>query len=161
MSGDTTAAASEASPVDLSVGFTDCAGEQHIASPGIDETPGDAVEAPNTVYLRPARLPRCIFISRIHPETTEDEIVNHISARTGAPRASIVCRKISSRRNSEGRSFTASFRVLVPEDSYQAALAPNIWPINTIVREFIPKTRSGPSTTTKNASARSPSTMPT
>lgn len=113
------------------------------------------------ITIRPARLPRSVFISRIHPDTTEGEVVDHLSSRIGAPHSMIACRRINSQRCANNRSFTASFKVLVPEELFQATLSPDIWPNGSIVREFIPRSQPGSRTMPKNWSRRSRSTTPT
>lgn len=114
--------------------------------------------------LRPARRPCCIFVSRIHPETTEEEIVHHISSRVGTSRDVLACRKLNSRRSSSGgRSFTASFKVFAPQDLFSAIVSPDIWPADSIVREFTSRASKACSRIvpgSKNSSASSLSTTP-
>lgn len=122
---------------------------------------GGAPGRSDPVALRPAKLPKCIFISRVHPDTTEMDIVSHISSRAGVPSGMIACRGITPAHGRDGRAFTASFKVFVPEDAFLGVISPDIWPPGCIVREFVRKGRPNPASRSKNSSARSPSITPT
>lgn len=115
------------------------------SSPGLTSQMNPDPVGPTTncaTSIRPAMVPRQIFISRVHQDTTEEEIIEHISSHVSASRGQVACRRITPLLNRGGHSFSASFKVLVPDDLFSAVISPAIWPANSIVREFVPKTRS-------------------
>lgn len=120
----------------------------------------DIAAASDAVTLRPAVLLRSVFISRVHPDTTESDIAGHVSSHIGIQRDLLSCRRIDRLRNEVG-SFSASFKIIVPDALFNAVVSPDIWPNGTVVREFVPRRPSESRADSKNVLAKLPSTTPT
>jgi hypothetical protein len=83
--------------------------------------------------LRSVEPKLTLFISRIHPEVTEDKVKDYL-VESGITQSEIECAKLNSRYNSY-----QSFKVALPRRLSDTVLQADFWPAGTLVREFINK----------------------
>lgn len=87
--------------------------------------------------LQPGNVFRDIYISRLSPSTTVDNVVEHI--KTNVPDltdADVRCKSLVPKdKKAEDLDFI-SFKVSVMEKFFEKAVDPGIWPTYVLVREF-------------------------
>lgn len=91
--------------------------------------------------LKAVEQPKILFVSRLHADTSESEVLDNIirileSVQTSVDRSSISCRKIVPRMR--GNSIVSSFKIVLPASFFEIISCSDFWPTNAIVREFSP-----------------------
>lgn len=86
-----------------------------------------------------------LYISRLHPSTTSEQIITHISAKIGVDVSSdLTCNVlIPKNRNIEDLSFI-SFKIRVNTNVLDKVTDPSIWPVGIIIRDFKYRPRAVP-----------------
>lgn len=94
------------------------------------------------VVVTPAPRNRVIFLSRLSPDTTEDQLLAHVKLKySSSPLASqFFCRKITSRMRPQSEALLASFKLFAPPELFEAVCSRRFWPDGVLVKEFIPRT---------------------
>ena len=78
--------------------------------------------------VAPPERRRNIFISRLHPDTTEADIITAVESKTGI---NIVCSKLKTRFDSY-----ASFCVGASADSFESLMNPEVWDEGVLFKPF-------------------------
>jgi hypothetical protein len=82
---------------------------------------------------------RFLVLSRIHPDTTSDKIVNFIRRKTGL--TNIRCHLMIPRGKTVNELEYVSFKVGVEVDDYSTLMVPELWPAKVLVRDFEKRNR--------------------
>lgn len=99
---------------------------------------GEPISLPDT--RRPQPQPnlnmKSIFVSRLHPRTSCEEIINYLLSIQIDVTAEFKCTKlVKLDQNLDGLRFV-SFKLTVPATCFKALVDPSIWPKSVAVREF-------------------------
>lgn len=110
---------------------------------------GRPVEERQAVKRKANPLTKSIWISKFHPETTTDEIENYIIENTDIKdKSKFKCVKLVKKEQDVTTMSFVSFKIDVTPEVFEALIAPENWPQNKHVREFI---RMAPPKPTVNA----------
>ncbi|XP_041449634.1 uncharacterized protein LOC121404365 [Drosophila obscura] len=83
-----------------------------------------------------AVVPRkAIFVSRLIPEDTPDDVKLHLSSYLQSPPDNFIITKF----NFTHKRNISSFKILLPDSLVSKALEPAAWPEHTIMHEFLPR----------------------
>lgn len=77
-----------------------------------------------------------IFVTKLHPSTSEADIVNHIDAKLKIGAQKIVCRKLVKRDVDLSNVDFISFKVLVKSPNFLDVLGKSFWPKEIQARLF-------------------------
>lgn len=90
--------------------------------------------------LQPGTVYRDIYISRLSPETTVDDVINYIkNSKEEFKELEIRCKLlVPNGKNAQDLDFI-SFKVSVQDKDFQSVVDPSIWPNYVLVREFTAK----------------------
>lgn len=106
------------------------------APPVITGTKKDIAAFPIKIVPAHSAVQKCaLYISRLSPDTTSDQIVQMVKQALSIDDATAYC-LIRQGTNTATLSFL-SFKVLVPLSLRDKALSPDTWPLGLSVREFI------------------------
>ncbi|KAM7292690.1 hypothetical protein ISCGN_025828 [Ixodes scapularis] len=94
---------------------------------------GSAKASKLRVVAKPPRK-RALFVSRLHPETTSDELSEIVSSALGCQ--SFSCTKLAARYDTY-----ASFHVIVNEEDFEKLVCPDLWPEGCLFRPFLGRLR--------------------
>lgn len=84
------------------------------------------------------KFDRSLWISRLHPETTTDQILEYVMSKTDCnDKSSFFCKKLVKRDADLSLLQFVSFKVDVNNEHFQCLIDPNVWPKTVRVREFI------------------------
>lgn len=99
----------------------------------------------NSSDLKTAALSKQVYVSFLHPSTTEEEIMDHIKQKAGlVDDQPLACKKlISPGRNLDELSFV-SFKITCSETNFPKIIDAAIWPKQIAVREFVNRKSSRP-----------------
>lgn len=91
---------------------------------------------------RPVRnvntMSKAIFVSPFHPETTIEEVTNYIVTHTDAKEETkFKCTKLVKKDADITKMKSVSFKIDVTPEVYDILIAPDNWPKNKRIREFI------------------------
>lgn len=91
----------------------------------------------SSTKLIPAKT-KTIFVSRLKPSTSCEEVLDHlVSSNLIANQSDAKCFKlVKSGRDLSELSFV-SFKLVVPEESFELIIDPSVWPEKIAVREFV------------------------
>lgn len=97
--------------------------------------------------LKSADSWKSIYVSMLHPTTTEDQLIDYVLGLNLKPNlnsSDLLCRKLlaSNRRIEELRFL--SFKISVPDDIFDMLIDPAMWPKTVAVREFVNRSRQTP-----------------
>ena len=87
-----------------------------------------------SVGLRTVEQRFSLFISRIHPEVTDDIVKDYL---TRNKITDFECEKLKTKYNTY-----CSFRVILPQKVMESVLNESFWPSGTLVKEFLSKKRT-------------------
>lgn len=77
--------------------------------------------------------PKQIFVSRLKPDLTSNDIISHLTLNHNISNDLIIrCTKIS-----KPNSFVSSFKMFVPPSQFDYLCSPNFWPSGTLLKEFV------------------------
>ena len=82
--------------------------------------------------------PADIFIYGVHPDTTEEDIVNDLSE------SGIVIESKDIIKKSKDDAPLKSFKISVKAEDLQKSLDPSVWPLRVKVREYIYYSKKSP-----------------
>jgi hypothetical protein len=81
-----------------------------------------------------------LYVSMLHPETTEESVIKLISTAMKSTATDFNCVKFLP-RNMKDPTFI-SFKIGMPEDLLEGSLNPTLWPSGVAIREFIDRPRN-------------------
>jgi hypothetical protein len=87
---------------------------------------------------------KTFVISRVHPATTSDGIINYIKERTGIE--NIRCQLMLAKGRTISDVDFVSFKICAAEADYAELMRPEVWPAKVLVRDFVksnPRRRGG------------------
>lgn len=84
--------------------------------------------------LRTVEQKLVLFVSRIHPEVTEDKVKDYLN-RNGVQ--DTTCEKLNTRYNTY-----CSYKVTLSKNHSESVLNANFWPAGTLIREFVNRRKS-------------------
>lgn len=98
---------------------------------------------PQSDVLRPyRRFDRSIWVSRFHPETTIDQVMDYIVGKMGdVDKQNFNCRKLVKKDADLSSMQFVSFKIDVMDDFFEKLSDPQIWPKYILVREFFSERR--------------------
>jgi hypothetical protein len=80
-----------------------------------------------------------LYVSMLHPETTEDSVIKLLSNALGNTQEEYTCVKLLP-RNMPTPTFI-SFKVGMSDDLFEKSLDPAVWPNGVAIREFVSRPR--------------------
>ncbi|XP_041449637.1 uncharacterized protein LOC121404368 [Drosophila obscura] len=92
------------------------------------------VSAPG-LQLRAVVPQKAIFVSRLLPETTPEDVKLHLSHYLHTPPDAFVITKF----NFKNKRNISSFKIFLPDSLLSKALEPSAWPEHRILHEFLPR----------------------
>lgn len=95
---------------------------------------GKPLSPPKPKSVARPKPERAIWLSRIHRDTTEDELFNYIKGTIGIEPTD-VCKLVKKGRDISTYSFV-SFRIGCTQANFQTLSNPMYWPSNSQIREF-------------------------
>lgn len=99
---------------------------------------GRAVEERQIVPRNSNPLSKSIWISKFHPETTPEELENYIVEHTEVKdKSKFKCSKLVKKDQDVTNMSFVSFKIDVTPENFGILIAPENWPQNKHVREFI------------------------
>lgn len=102
------------------------------------QTPVNKIVGTNSANdLRSVEAMKHVVVSQLHPETTEEELVDFVKKKLDTDAEIRAKPLIPKDRNREDLSFI-TFKLLVPESIYCSVLSPELWPKGITVRDFVP-----------------------
>lgn len=97
---------------------------------------GKALSPPQLKHMARPKPEKAVWISRIHRDTTEEDISNYIKGSIGIAPTEFQVRKLVKK----GRDITTysfvSFYVACTQANFNTLMNPNHWPSNSQIREF-------------------------
>lgn len=102
-----------------------------------------------SVVVQPKRTPKptfskSIWVSRLGPSTTEEEIADYICENTPiVDRAKFSVHKLVKKDRDLSTLKFVSFKVAVNDDEFDILIDPDVWPENLLVRRFHEETTLG------------------
>lgn len=113
-------------------------------SPGSSnsDSANDVLNPVGLVVVPPAPRSKVVFLSRLSPDTTEDQLIAHVKLKcAGLTSASkLVCRKLTSKFRPPSDALLSSFKLFVPSELFDKICNSTFWPTGVLVKEFIPRT---------------------
>lgn len=97
----------------------------------------------NDSELSSVETRRWVFVSQLHPSTNDDSFTEYVKKRLNDHDNKLKIQAfalVPKERNRSELNFI-SFKLNIPESSFDAVLNPDIWPKGVIVREFINEQR--------------------
>ena len=79
---------------------------------------------------------KAIFLSRLHPSTTSEDIISHIKESTCSD---LLFECISLKGRHQTR--VASFKLIVPDELFDILLSSDFWPPGIVIHEFVQRPR--------------------
>lgn len=85
----------------------------------------------------PGSTKKFLFVSRLHPSTTQEAVISHISDKTGIVDPSdIICYALIPKHRLISDLSFISFKIGVNADMFDKITDPTVWPVGIFVREF-------------------------
>ncbi|KAL9925421.1 uncharacterized protein ACN2A1_013052 isoform 1-T3 [Glossina fuscipes fuscipes] len=81
---------------------------------------------------------KAIFVSRLAPETSVDNVKSYLAAKV--PSVNLKRVSIFKMAPSQSRAIS-SFKILVPTENSDMLLNKSLWPVGSLIKEFIPRDR--------------------
>lgn len=102
----------------------------------LHQTRSQAVFAidPSDVRLASVEPKKCIFVSRLKPNTSISDVIRHVMQRIKVDKDHVSCLKITPKTILN--PYFAAFKLDVPENVFEIVLSPEFWPANVVAREF-------------------------
>lgn len=101
---------------------------QSLAS--VPSTPSSAVTPTNDVVLTAVPKPMSVFVSRLNPQTTVQQVTSYICLKLGYSNA------IKVKKLTNNRKAVSSFKIDVTGDLVNSLLQKDFWPDGTFVNSF-------------------------
>lgn len=79
---------------------------------------------------------KAIWVSRLHRETTEDELASYIKDSIGIPATDFVVRKLVKKDRDISTYSFVSFRITCSQSNFTTLMQTHHWPSNSVIREF-------------------------
>lgn len=79
---------------------------------------------------------KAIWVSRLHRETTEDELALYIKDSIGIPAADFDVRKLVKKDRDISTYSFVSFRITCSQSNFTTLMQTHHWPSNSVIREF-------------------------
>jgi len=115
----------------------DAGPSSNILLPSISNTfPPPSLPAPKPLVAVPLR--KQIFISRLHPDTSIDDVKAYVQSKFPSALIAVDKFKFSFARD------ISSFKLNVPPELFPTICCKNFWPNDLLVKEFTPHKRSRP-----------------
>lgn len=99
---------------------------------------------PSIAPLSAVEANKWIFISRLHPQTSEIQVVHHLTTNLEISATDIVCNKLIKRGISEDRISFTSFKIGLKSNLFDKVNNRTFWPTGAIVHEFKPRSKNWP-----------------
>jgi hypothetical protein len=77
-----------------------------------------------------------IYVSKLHPNTSADDIICYVSSKLNLPRDKIKCSKLVAGDADLSKMEYVSFKLYVRSPKFSDLLVNDFWPSNIISREF-------------------------
>lgn len=89
------------------------------------------------------KFDRSLWVSRFHVDTTTDQIMDYVVAKTGCEdRTKFFCKKLVKRDADLTTLKFVSFKIDILEEFYDSLSDPSVWPNYVLVREFFNEQRN-------------------
>lgn len=117
-------------------------GMNKVAKPSITGSSSNTIGKPiSPFHLKPKRAPeipeKAIWISRLHRDTTEDEIMSYIKDKLGIIMVEkFQVRKLVKKDRDISTYSFVSFKISCAADLYDTLINSNNWPSTCLIREF-------------------------
>lgn len=98
----------------------------------------DSIQSPRTTTSSPSDTLKVLYVSKLHPSTTEEDIVNYLLRNNVIKSAEEASCKmlVSSGVNIDMLSFI-SFKITVSSKLFDSMFKAEVWPKDVIFREFV------------------------
>lgn len=132
------ASTSQSSTNDIHHGRPQITAQQLSAA--LESTNNEPLIAP----LSAVEANKWIFISRLDPQTSEIQVVHHLTTNLQISASDIVCNKLIKKGISEDRISFTSFKIGLKSNLFDKVNNKTFWPTGAVVHEFKPRSKNWP-----------------
>jgi hypothetical protein len=90
----------------------------------------------NEAFIRGVESTKWVYVTKLHPNTSEDDVVNYVTSKLVISKDKIKCSKLVTADSDLSKMDFVSFKILVQSPKYVELLHNKFWPKNVTSREF-------------------------